>query len=1195
MPISSSEIAQLNGSYQAMAMQQYAYAQQMGQGNVYGGGYQGRGGDRAMSGAMNMASSVGAPLAAGAIGLAGLDPMSLGLKAGVGAFAGGMGFGGALAVGGAVALPMMAAGAAVNYVGGQMMQGADQQQYLNAQLRNSFSFRNQYGGQGFQRGDMSSIGSMVREMSNQVGPGGEMASFKELSELSGKMGQMGFAQGVRDVKEFGSRFKDMVKTLKTMATDLGTTLEGAMEFAQAAKGSGVFGMNRIQGFTGAARGASVSGGLAMSEVTGAASIGSQISRSMGGLGRQGAMAGVRTIGQIGTAQQMGILSEEDIYNVTGLTGAEGRQAYAASAMGSSAKFLQSGRGRRMLASIAGKNGTLDESAVNELLQGGMGIGETMKQDQAHLGKVGRANFIRNEGRLRGAAMERLGGFLPGLQMMEWAQSKGVDINDMNDRSMLFAQRQLGMGRDEVDQAIKMAQNMPQIIEQQRRSDEQDKYFKNVQAARKGQGVEGVKQRYEQAKTQLNNQLQKAGQDVFNQGSELVDRFFNKLLGSYVDTYSKDINDSYQAMMGGDRGIAAQEFGIGSRGLREDFKSMGSGMRIGGRPGEDLAASLNRGTQGGLWDSARSGQLGQYLLYGQSGASQLQQKYGINIAGQNSAQIQATIQTARSQQQAAITGMDPNALGAAKGGNFLQQMYAMGGVGGVGPERQQNIENMIALQSQGDPSDPNVIAAKQMRAQLAAAGNNPAKRAALIGAYERAQGVAEGGQLGGQFGDMSGIDAIMAKQRGGGFATTGEANKAFANALGVKGFGDRRDKVGEFFTTYLGARETGVATERENQAGKYIQSKDFRARVSGLFSADKDTATAAREKLQAELSGQVGENAKMSPGELEVNRNLLAGANLNQFVDEFKAKNGREPAIDEINAWMKNNEGTLVPKGATLEGIKQTMAGASAALRKEQMANYAEMKKRAMKAGTSEVAAYAATGIMDAATGELTTASKERLAKLGGGADTLAQNIIYQQQNLASGNIELAQDLGEQNMAAMGGMTVEQKRKLAKELGGGAGAQLEQQATLSERLGKGDMLRQSRAKSMAGILGVTSLSEKDLKGGSDAENAAKILRGMDIDLSTETGKDTLGKLTTALGTKDKNKAGTLMQGVMAQSDVQEATKKKNEAQQEAANPIEAAIKKNTEKTAELLGKLPAALAGSLDGLKVRTSALNAEGK
>ena len=547
-PISSSEIAALNGGYQQQTMAQMQYASGIGQGNVYGGRMtSGVEGDQLVSKGMNRAAGIGVPLAAAGMSLMGLDPFSIGLKAG-GAAAGSLGWAGGAAVGAGVALPLMAGMGAAKYAGSQMMEGASQQSALNQTLRGSFNFRNSSGGQGFDRQDMTQIGGMVRSMSEQFGPGGEITGFRELTSLAGKMGSMGFAQGVRDVKDFSNKFKEMVTTLKGMAKDLGTTLEGAMEFAAAAKGSGVFGMGNIAKFTGAAAAGTRGTGLALSEFTGAASIGSQISRSIGGLGKQGAAAGLRTMEQIGTAIKMGVLSEEDIYNATGQNGAEGRQAYAASQLQKSSEFLQTSKGRRFLASIAGKNGTLDEGGVQEVLSGGMDVEETRKRDNQMKTSVGRANFIRNEGRLRGAALERFGGNVAVMQMAEWAQGKGIDLNSTEgqDRGRLFMQRQLHMGRDDIDVAMKIVNAMPAIDRKMQQSHEDEAYFSKLAQDSKQRGIEGIENRFNQAKESVNNKLQQAGQRLFNSGSEALSRWMDKLAGTYEHVMTGRADDAIRA-------------------------------------------------------------------------------------------------------------------------------------------------------------------------------------------------------------------------------------------------------------------------------------------------------------------------------------------------------------------------------------------------------------------------------------------------------------------------------------------------------------------------------------------------------------------------------------------------------------------------------------------------------------------------
>jgi hypothetical protein len=1174
MPLSSTEIAAMNGSFQSQAMSNLSYASAIGQGGggVYGGGYRGAGtgGDRMMGGAMGTAAAVGAPLMSGAMGLLGLDPMSMGLKAGMSAFGSGAGLGGAALAGGAVALPLMAAGAAVSYAGGQMFEGASQQSNLNAQLRSSFNFSNRQGGQGFSRSDMTSIGSAVREMSEQFGPGGEVASFRELSGLAGKMGSMGFAQGVKDVKDFTSRFKEMVKSLKTMATDLGTTLEGAMEFAQAAKSSGVFGANRAVGFTAAARQATVSGGLALSEGTGAASIGSQIARSVGGLGRQGAMAGIRTIGQIGTAQQMGVISEEDIYNSTGQTGAEGRQAFAASSMASSAKFLQSGRGRRMLASMAGKNGTLDEDSVQQILSGGMSISETMRQDKAHVtgagAPVNRANFIRNEGRLRGAAMERLGGFLPALQLQEWAASKGVDINEMDDRSMLFAQRQLGMGRDEVDNAVKMANAMPQILERERRSGQQDQYFQALSTARKGQGIEGVKQKFEQAKELINGKLQKAGQDIFNAGSEAVDTFFNKLFGTYVETYSKDIDDSYRSMLsGGSQGRAAgtRAFGLGGgAALNKAARGALTPGGVGGVGTKDLATAMNTGG-----------------LFQKTGIEQMRAA-GFELKGKNSQEIQSKLQSIQAAQMAAATGFDKEALAAGSQGgkaDFIQAAYAMGKVEGDGDVRVKNLTSLINEQAKGPASDPNTQAALAMPKQLR--GKSDAEKVGLLANYERAQGIAGKAGLAARYGlPEGGMMSVLAQQGTAGFGSMGEENTAFAKALGfgrkgsVKeglieggihaglnllglGVGSLLSAAGGDMIHNLVGKFTGSG-EREQAAGRFIKGEQFRDISAGLLSNDEDTSAAAMKALQKELGDQVGE---MTP-ETEVKRDMMKAA---QFA-AFASVGNPTPAQQEAKA---------KELGVPLDKLKATLGGMANVLDARQRKDLAEQGRRLQVSSAKERDQLSMHGIIDA-NGQLSGAKTKELTALGGAAleyARLSVGITEQEGRFTGTGSDADRGVlgGIMNDAAKRGdilehMTVEQKRKAARAMAGSEGAAelsrsaAEQQKfmTMSKRYGGNGAVARS--------LGIT-MSPEELKNLnlSNPDDVKSLLSKAGL----PAGKENVDALS---GARGAGSIGEVLRRIKESAAGQEAEKKRSEAfESSPEGKLAGEMKKNSDKANQFL--------------------------
>ena len=75
MPIDSSQIAQMNGMYLGMSMNQLAYAQQIGSMPPPGFGmHNGAFGDQAMGAAMNAAGAIGGPMASA---MGALAPMGL--------------------------------------------------------------------------------------------------------------------------------------------------------------------------------------------------------------------------------------------------------------------------------------------------------------------------------------------------------------------------------------------------------------------------------------------------------------------------------------------------------------------------------------------------------------------------------------------------------------------------------------------------------------------------------------------------------------------------------------------------------------------------------------------------------------------------------------------------------------------------------------------------------------------------------------------------------------------------------------------------------------------------------------------------------------------------------------------------------------------------------------------------------------
>lgn len=612
MPLSSAQIAQLNGSFTQQHMQQMQYAGMIQPHGYNFGGYNTPGQNEGMAArALSTSSAIGAPAAMLGLGMMGLDPLSMGVRAGVGAAGAGAGFGSAAMVGAAAGGGMALGIGAISYMGNQVMQGMQQGQQFNQSMRNGYSFFNPSGthGRGFSEGDIRSIGSGIR---SQAGEGGLMElgpSFNELGRLASNMGRMGLADGVRNAKEFTEKFREMMKSVKTIAEDMGTTLEEAQKMMASMKGSGVF--KNQAGVSGAIRSASVSGGLATTEVTGMMNVGSQISRMFGGTGKQGAMGGIKAIEQVGIAQQVGALSEEDIYQATGQTGAEGRAAMAQQNMMQTGSFLKSSKGRWLMASLAGKNGELDRGSVNNFLTGGMGVNDTRNAAHKNLAGVGRANFIRNEGRLRGAVMEEFGGMAPAMAMMGWAQGKGIDVNSMGDREMLFMQRQLGMGRDEMDSMMKMVRKMPEMMQHRRESQQEDSAVREHGLRSQNSGIEGVKRKLEAARDKVNNEMQKVGQDILNSATDAIASWGNRLAGTYEEHIIGGVREAQRAaMMGGSTGREASASLLGGG----NMKAIGGGALSKGSFGgprenfsqrryldhvDDLQFSARLGSAGGM--------------------------------------------------------------------------------------------------------------------------------------------------------------------------------------------------------------------------------------------------------------------------------------------------------------------------------------------------------------------------------------------------------------------------------------------------------------------------------------------------------------------------------------------------------------------------------------------------------------------
>jgi hypothetical protein len=878
MPMSSAEIANLNAAFSQQNMMRMQYSGMVApEYNL--GGMNSRAGHEGMAArGMSMAAGIGAPMAGLGMGLMGLDPISMGVRSGAAAMGGGAGLAGGAMAGLAVGGGMMAGMGAISYMGNQVMAGMQQSQQFGSAMRSSYSFFNpaSSSGRGFTSGDNREIGNHMRSISGGGGMqhmGGTMdqfgtgPGFNELGRLASSMGRMGLADGVRNVKEFKEKFSEMIKTVTTIAHDMGTTLEEAQKAMASMKGSGIF--NKQGAISSAIRSASISGNLATTEVTGMMNVGSQISRMFGGTGRQGALGGIEAISQVGTAVQTGALSEEDIYQATGQTGAEGRRAMAQQQMLQTGSFLKSGKGRYLLASLAGKNGKLDGDSVADFMSGGMGVEDTRQAARRNLGKVGRANFIRNEGRLRGAVMEEFGGLAPAMAMMGWAQGKGIDINSMGDREMLFMQRQMGMGRDEADALVKMARKMPDLLQARRNAKDDAAGVQEHHMRKEHSGLEGVKHKLEHARDAVNNEMQKVGQDILNAATDKVAEWGNRLAGVYEERSIGGIRETARAAgLGGARGREMMQSLIGGGGMIASLG--GKGLSGGGSPHENTSQRAFLNKQADLQFAARLGSAGgmsdEMKGLVSSNSSALKEAYASELSGLSGEDRLAGFK--RKFGKDTEIGRKYRGMGEHDQAAFMQQME-----GEIGIRNGRLSETFTKFGPAGlVGGGEHFTEAQRQEAQGSALLGS--KRGLGARALDIATGAVGGDALAGLAGGISGLFT------GKGFA----AGFNGAAASGRRAAGDYAEEV------------TGNA-KQNRAAGAYFDSAEGRSMASDVLSGAKgadDRLNVAIANIKGGASGRGGKMTEEELGQMGVLQQVKLTADLMKVAN---SKGGLERMSD----------------------------------------------------------------------------------------------------------------------------------------------------------------------------------------------------------------------------------------------------------------------------------------------------------
>jgi len=430
------------------------------------------------------AAMLGGSMIPGAVGKAigGFDPYTAayrGFRGAVGGFSGanlgriasggigGIARAGLAGIGGAAAnaMPIIALAQAAKYGVGQMVEGAQFQNQVQASLNQNFRHVNAGSttGFGFSREEGAGISGMMREMGHKD----MMTSPQELLRVMNQGAQMGVFKAVQDAKEFRKKFTDMVGALKEVSKVMNTTLEGAMPFFQQARQMGFWTPKDIQRSASQVQGVAATTGMSVAQTHAMMGQGAQMARSIGASGMSGAQGMMQSLGLVGGGLRGGAITEQELAEATGgLQGSEAIQSMAGTMQAATTRFAGGRQARWMLAALGGKGFKgFDPARMQMMSSGFMGLGDISGLARKNIGKEGAFNFVMNEQELRGELVKQG----PQAQLGFVQAIAGKHLYGEGARSQYITrrlmQRYFGVGGKQADLLAKLAREAPRIFEQ----------------------------------------------------------------------------------------------------------------------------------------------------------------------------------------------------------------------------------------------------------------------------------------------------------------------------------------------------------------------------------------------------------------------------------------------------------------------------------------------------------------------------------------------------------------------------------------------------------------------------------------------------------------------------------------------------------------------------------------------------------
>ena len=633
----------------------------------------------------------------------------------------------------------MVAGGVTKHIFNSMAAGAQEQSAVERTL-SQFQFQNASSqtGKGFSRSDAMQVGNMVRQMERVP----EMlTSFGELNRIMDKMGQMGLMQGVRDVGEFQSKFRDTIKTLKTMSKVLGGTMEEALQAMQESRRAGFYSnadlmKNTVQRATLA----SVSG-MNQQQIGALQQFGGEIGHATGGSRASGARNITRTAGQLGLMNQQGMLSNDDIMEMSGKEGAEGIQDIAGQMAQLSYRMSHSSLGTASTLALAemkdGKfTGKMDQALVEKYRRGEISLTELKTMAQQKVSTRGaKMSFKAHEGRLRSEMASSTGSEGQAMMLQEMLGERGWDNPDATNIVM----ERMGVSEEQANLLQKTMPNLKSLGRDLERAGKEEARGSVMKSLSSEQGSwDAMKHKFKtKLKHYTTDWAKDIGVGVRDYFASWADEFMDDLHGNYREVLTKRMADTWMAAGAGSKDAAKRLTQMSGRakmvtggmgGSRMDVGSSGGLTGIAARAGHWWNDTYTAGDQAiKLLENVDQGKFLSHSNVFQGGAEGMARRGDVVL--DSSWLTQSATGISKENQKKAMARLQ--ALGdTGAGGEGMKEWEKLtsGGNKGVGGSSRRLTEAYRAAMASGeigavtDPGKKTELIEKKMREHLSASGD-----------------------------------------------------------------------------------------------------------------------------------------------------------------------------------------------------------------------------------------------------------------------------------------------------------------------------------------------------------------------------------------------------------------------------------------------------------------------------------------